>query len=138
MAEQQSQEVMVKSKEVFYRGKNVEELKKLDVREVAKFLPSRSRRSVLRNFQMIENFVKRCEITFSKKKKIRTHLRDIVIVPRLVGMTIAVYNGKTFLEVLITHHMIGHRLGEFSLSRGKVTHGKPGIGSTKSSSGDKK
>ena len=42
------QEVVVKSKELFYRGKNLEELKNLEVREVAKYLPSRSRRSVLR------------------------------------------------------------------------------------------
>lgn len=133
-----SQEVIVKSKEVFYRGKNVEELKKLDVREFAKYLPSRSRRTVLRNFQFIETFVKRCETAVANKKKIRTHLRDIVIVPRMVGMTIGVYNGKTFNDVHVSHLMLGSRLGEFSLTRNKVTHGKPGIGSTKSSAGDKK
>lgn len=138
MAQQQTQEVFIKSKELFYRGRNLEELKALDVREVAKFLPSRSRRSVLRNFQTHENFVKRCEIAVKAKKKIRTHLRDIVVVPRLVGMRIGIYNGKTFNDIEITHKMIGMRLGEFSLSRGKVTHGKPGLGSTKSSSGDKK
>jgi small subunit ribosomal protein S19 len=138
MAEQKSQEVIIKSKEVFYRGKNVEELKKLDVREIAKYLPSRSRRHVLRNFQAIERFVKRCETTLASKKKIRTHLRDIVIVPKLIGMTIGVHNGKIFTEVHVNYHMIGHRLGEFSLTRGKVSHGKPGIGATKSSSGEKK
>jgi len=140
MAEEkiQTQEVMTRSKELFYRGKNLDELKTLDVREIAKFLPSRSRRSVLRNFQMHENFVKRCEATLKAKKRIRTHLRDIVVVPRLVGMRIGIYNGKVFNDIEVTHKMIGHRLGEFSLSRGKVTHGKPGLGSTKSSSGDKK
>ncbi|MEK6855570.1 MAG: ribosomal protein S19 family protein [Nanoarchaeota archaeon] len=135
---QQSQEVIVKSKEVFYRGQNVEELKKLEVREVAKYLPSRSRRSVLRNFQIIERFVKRCETAVANKKKIRTHLRDIVIVPRLVGMTIGIHNGKNFNDIHISHNMIGSRLGEFSLSRGKVVHGKAGIGATKSSAGEKK
>ncbi len=132
------EEVIVKSKEQFYRGKNLEDLKKLDVREVAKYLPSRSRRSVLRNFQFIEKFVSRCEKKLSKKKKIRTHLRDIVIVPKLVGMTIGIYNGKTFNDVLISHNMIGHRLGEFSLTRNKVQHGAPGIGATKSSAGAQK
>ena len=138
MAENESQEVIIKSKELFYRGKNLEELKTLDVREVAKFLPSRSRRSVLRNFQVHENFVKRCETAIKNKKKIRTHLRDIVVVPKLVGMRIGIHNGKEYHDVEISHKMIGMRLGEFSLSRGKVTHGKPGLGSTKSSSGDKK
>ncbi|MBI3334640.1 ribosomal protein S19 family protein [Candidatus Pacearchaeota archaeon] len=133
-----SEEVFIKSKEVFYRGKNLEELKKLDVRECAKYLSSRSRRSVLRNFQTIENFVRRCETAVANSKKIRTHLRDIVVVPRLVGMNIGIYNGKTFNDVLIKHTMIGHRLGEFSLTRVKVAHGTAGIGATKSSAAAKK
>lgn len=133
-----AEEVIVRSKETFYRGKNVDELKKLSVRESAKYLPSRSRRSVLRHFEIIENFIKRCEKYSSKKKKIRTHLRDLVIVPQLVGYAVSVYNGKAFSEIKITHNMIGHRLGEFALTRGKVTHGTPGIGATKSSAGEKK
>ncbi len=134
----EEKEVIVKSKELFYRGKSLDSLKALDVREVAKYLTSRSRRSVLRNFQVIENFTRRCEKKAEKKKKIRTHLRDIVIVPKLVGMTIGIYNGKTFNDVTITNGMIGHRLGEFALTREKVSHGAPGIGATKSSAGVQK
>jgi small subunit ribosomal protein S19 len=133
-----AEEVIVKSKELFYRGKNLEELKSMDVREVAKYLPSRSRRTVLRNFDKVEKFVKRCEAQIAQKKKIRTHLRDMVIVPRMVGMTIAVHAGKTFKEVKIMHNMIGHRLGEFAFTREKVSHGAPGIGATKSSAAEKK
>lgn len=132
------EEVILKSKELFYRGINLEDLKKLDAREVSKYLPSRSRRSVLRNFQEVEKFVQRCETAVKNKKKIRTHLRDIVIVPKLVGMNIQIYNGKTFNDVAIKHTMIGHRLGEFSLSRAKVSHGKAGMGATKGSAGVKK
>ena len=132
------EEVIVKSKELFYRGKNLEDLKKLDVREFAKYLSSRSRRTVLRNFQSIEKFVKRCENQVSQNKKIRTHLRDMIIVPRLVGMNISVYDGKTFKDVRISNMMLGHRLGEFALTRQKVVHGNPGIGATKSSSAEKK
>lgn len=134
----ESEEVIVKSKELFYRGQPLESLKALDVRECAKYLPSRSRRSVLRNFQVIEKFIKRCEKKISKKKKIKTHLRDIVIVPKMVGLIVEVYNGKTFNPVNITNNMIGHRLGEFSLTRQKVSHGAPGIGATKSSAGVQK
>ena len=133
-----AEEVMVRSKEMYYRGKTLEQLKSLDVRESAKYLSSRSRRSVLRHFDVIERFVKRCEAAVAQNKRIRTHLRDIVIVPKLVGYIISVYNGKTFNEVRITHQMIGHRLGEFSMTRQRVTHGTPGIGATKSSAGDKK
>lgn len=132
------EEEIVKIKEVVYRGKPLEELKKLSIREVARYLPSRSRRSVLRNFDAIEKFVQRCERAVSEKKKIRTHLRDMVITPRLVGMTISVYNGKSFQEVNILPQMIGHRLGEFALTRAKVVHGEAGIGATKSSKAEKK
>jgi len=133
-----AEEVIIKSKELFYRGKPLDFLKTLDVREVAKYLPSRSRRSILRNFQVIEDFTKRCETKLAKKKKIRTHLRDIVVVPKLVGMTIGIYNGQKFNDMTISHNMIGHRLGEFSLTRQKVQHGAPGIGATKSSAGVQK
>jgi len=138
MVEESNDEVVVKSKELFYRGKSLDFLKSLDVREVAKYLPSRSRRSILRNFQTIEKFIKRCEKKIARKKKIRTHLRDIVVVPKLVGMQVGIYNGKTFNDITITHNMMGHRLGEFSLTRQKVQHGAPGIGATKSSAGVQK
>lgn len=133
MAKQEIPEDEIKTKEQFYRGKPIEYLKGLDVREAAKYLPSRSRRSVLRNFDKIELFIKRCEKRASKKKKIQTHKREIVIVPKLVGYTIGVHNGKTFEDLMITHEMIGHRLGEFLLTRKNVKHGTAGIGATKGS-----
>lgn len=133
-----TQQPIVKVKELFYRGKSLAELKALDVREFAKFLPSRSRRSILRNFDVIENFVKACEQKKAKNKKIRTHLRNIVIVPRLVDMTIGIYSGKNFEDIKITHEMLGHRLGEFVLTRKQVKHGAAGIGATRSSRADKK
>ncbi len=133
-----AEEVILKSKEVFYRGQSFESLKKLAVREVAQYLPSRSRRSVLRNFQAHEKFIQHCEQQILQKKKIRTHLRDLVIMPRMVSMTIGIYNGKSFNDVLISPAMIGHRLGEFALTRTKVMHGTAGIGATKGSKTDKK
>jgi small subunit ribosomal protein S19 len=134
----ENEDVIVRSKELFYRGKNLDALKALDVRESAKYLPSRSRRSVLRNFQIVENFIRRCEASISTKKKIRTHLRDIVVVPKMVGMQVGVHNGKEFRDIKLTASMIGHRLGEFAQTRERVQHGAPGIGSTKSSAGAQK
>jgi small subunit ribosomal protein S19 len=133
-----AEEIVVKSKEANYRGKSLEELRKLDVREFAKYLPSRSRRSVLRNFNQLEDFIKRCERKILRNKKIKTHLRELVIVPKMVGMVIQVHNGKSFNDVRISASMLGHRLGEFSLTRERVVHGDPGLGATKSSSGEKK
>jgi len=120
-------------KEFTFRGKAIEELKRLDTREFAKFLKSRQRRAVLRQFDKIEQFVIRCEKEQKKGKQIRTHLRDLVIVPRMVDLIINIHNGKSFVPVKIIPEMLGHRLGEFSVTRGKVQHGAPGIGATRSS-----
>lgn len=124
---------MEKKKEFSYRGKTIEELKKLDAREFAKYLKSKDRRNILRNFQNIENFAKRIKEKEKKGKKIRTHKRDMVIVPELVGMIIGVHNGKEFTPVEIRNEMLGHRLGEFAITRSKVAHSKAGIGATKGS-----
>jgi small subunit ribosomal protein S19 len=123
----------IKRKDFTYRGKSIEELKKLDVREFAKYLKSRERRNVLRQFQKIEDFVNRAKTKMSKNKPIRTHHRDIVVVPQMVGMKISVHNGRGFEPVIIVGEMLGHRLGEFSLTRGKVKHSKAGVGATKGS-----
>lgn len=123
----------IKGKEILYRGKSLEYLKSLDVREAAKFLPSRSRRSVLRNFDKIELFLKRCEEKTKRNKKIKTHIRELIIVPKMVGYTISVYNGRSFEDVHISVEMIGHTLGEFAPTRKRVVHGAAGIGATKSS-----
>jgi len=120
-------------KESTFRGKTLEELKQLDTREFAKFLKSRQRRAVLRQFDKIEKFAARCEKNYKKGKTIRTHLRALIIVPRMVDLTINVYNGKEFVPVKIILEMLGHRLGEFSVTRAKVQHGAPGIGATRSS-----
>ena len=125
--------LLMKKKEFSYRGKNLEELKQLDIREFAKLLKARARRTILRNFQVVEKFVKRCKDKELKKKQIRTNLRDILIVPQLVGMVIYVHNGKDFTQVKIESEMIGHRLGEFSYTRKLVKHGAAGIGATRSS-----
>lgn len=118
-------------KQFTYRGKTIEELKELEVREFAKYLGSRERRTVLRQFSEIEKFVSRARKKMSKNKPIRTHQRDIVVVPGMVGMKIYVHNGKSFLPVEIISEMLGHRLGEFSSTRGKVKHGTAGVGATK-------
>jgi len=121
------------AKEVLYRGKTIEELSKLDVREFSKFLPSRKRRSVLRQFDKIEKFLQRSRKKIEMKKKIKTHSRNLIIMPQMVGWTILVYNGKEFIPCPITSEMIGHCLGEFAYTRKKVEHSAPGIGATRSS-----
>jgi len=123
----------IQKKQFMYRGKTIEELKTLDVREFAKYLPSRQKRSVLRNFQIVEDFIKRAKEKIEKGKKIKTHQREIIIVPQMVGMNIQVYNGRNFNPVLIEPEMLGHRLGEMSLTRSRIIHNKAGVGATKGS-----
>jgi len=115
------------------RGKTIEELNKMDIREFAKYVDSRARRTLLRQSSVIEKFLKKCKECSEKGKPIRTHLRDIVIVPGMLGLIINVHGGKSFMPVTITGEMLGHRLGEFVMTREKVQHGAPGIGATKSS-----
>ncbi len=133
-----SDEVVVKSKEKKYRGKTLEELKAMDTKEAAKYLTARSRRSLLRHPEFSDKFIKMCEEKNSRNKKIRTHLRDVVVVPKMVGMTIGVHDGKSFQNILITIEMLGHRLGEFAQTRKRVAHSGAGIGATKGSKAIKK
>lgn len=123
----------IKRKEFTYRGKTLDELKKLDVREFSKYLKSSPRRTILRQFQQTENFINRAKIKINKNKAIRTHERSFVIVPEMVGMKINVHDGKSFVPVTVTGDMLGHRLGEFAITRSRVKHSKAGIGATKGS-----
>src|SRR3989338_5189092 len=107
-------------KEFTYRGKTLEELKKLSINELASLLPARQRRTLKRDF------TEQQKILLKKIRKnesnIKTHCRDMVILPEMVGKTIKVYSGKEFIPVVIVDEMIGHCLGEFILTRKKVAH----------------
>jgi len=116
----------LKRKEFTFKGKNLEELKELGVREFSQMLNSRRKRTVLRNFQEHEAFLSRAKEKIDKKKLIRTHKRDIVVVPQMIGMKISIYNGNKFIPIEISGEMLGHCLGEFSLTRAKIKHEKKG------------
>jgi small subunit ribosomal protein S19 len=121
-------------KKVFiFCGKTLEELNKIDMREFAKLIKSRERRSILRNFSTMEKIVQRWLKESKKNKPVKTHLRDMIIFPQLVGLDIFVYTGRDYVKVMIHEEMLGHRLGEFAPTRKAVKHGSPGLGATKSS-----
>ena len=121
----------LKRKEFTFKGKTIEELKTLDVREFAKFLRSRQRRTVLRNFQKVEQFINRSKVKIEKGKMIKTHQRDLVVMPQMIGWKIGVYNGQKFVPVEITGEMLGHKFGELAPTRARIKHGKLGVGATK-------
>jgi len=118
-------------KEFMYRGKTLAELKGLSDKEVIQLLPARSRRSIQRGLTDAQK--KLMKVIRSGSKNIKTHCRDLVVLPIMIGLTIQVYRGNRYERVMITEEMIGHRLGEFVLTRGGVRHSAPGIGATRSS-----
>ncbi len=120
-------------KEFAYRGKTTEELKQMNLREFARLLKSNERRTVLRQTDELERFISKASKKIEKRKPVRTHLRHLIVVPRMIDMSINVYNGKEFVPVKIMAEMLGHRFGEFSVTRLKVKHGAAGIGATRSS-----
>ena len=120
-------------KQFKFKGMTLEELKVLDVREFAKLLRSRQKRFLLRNFQKMESFIKRAQGKIANGKKVKTHFRDLIIVPELVGMRIQIYNGNNFVKVDVEENMLGHKFGEFSPTRAKIKHTKAGVGATKGS-----
>tara|TARA_Y100000310_G_scaffold310852_1_gene356547 strand:+ start:5672 stop:6052 length:381 start_codon:yes stop_codon:yes gene_type:complete len=119
------------AKEFIFRGKNLEEIKKMSINEFADLLPSRKRRSLKRGFSPMQKALLK---KISKRDKdIETHCRDMIIIPEMLGKIIKVYNGKEFIANVISEDMLGHYLGEFSLTRRGVKHSAPGVGATRSS-----
>jgi len=122
-----------------YRGYTLEELKKMNMDEFIQLLPARARRSLRRGLPPRQKkLLERLRRAYRAKKRgkdilTRTHVRDMLIFPEMVGLKIGVYNGKTYVIVDIKPEMIAHYLGEFSLTRRHVQHGSPGIGATRSS-----
>ena len=122
------------TKELTFRGKKIPELQALSLEEFGKLCTSRARRSLKKTgfdkkiLKKVENFKKN-----AKAKPIRTHRRDLVIIPAMIGSSFAVHKGKEFERVDISIKMLGHFLGEYALTRKRLSHGKAGIGATKSS-----
>lgn len=120
-----------RKKEFTYRGHTMEELLKLPFAEIIELLPARARRTYVRGLNPEqESFVRRLR---SSDKPVRTHRREIPIIPEFVGKTVQLYNGKEFAPVEIKPEMIGHYLGEFAMTRKSVRHSGLGVGATRSS-----
>jgi small subunit ribosomal protein S19 len=113
-----------------YRGKTLDELQKMDMDEFAELLPSRQRRSLKRG---LDERQKKLLKEIRDQDHVKTHARDMIIVPEMVGKTLDVHNGQEYVSVEIEERMIGHYLGEFTRNRQKVEHSAPGLGATRSS-----
>jgi small subunit ribosomal protein S19 len=123
-------------KEFRYRGYTVDQLDGMSTEAILQLLPSRARRSLNRGIS--DDKRKLLEDVRSQKEgklegQIKTHARDMIVLPVMVGATIGVYTGKEFLQVQVKPEMIGHYLGEYAITNKKVVHGTPGIGASRSS-----
>ena len=123
--------------EFTYRGHTIEELQAMDREAVAELLPARLRRTIERGLSAEhEQLIEAAEESGSEETAndpIRTHLRDMPVLPAFVDKTFAVHNGQEFERVRVEPEMLGHYLGEFQLTRTSVEHGQAGIGATRSS-----
>ena len=123
-------------REFTYRGLSQKELEELPLDKLLKLFPARSRRSLTRGIN--DNKRKLIgEIKAAKEGKLKTpintHLRDLIILPYMIGTTVNVYSGKEFVPVTITSEMVSHYLGEYVITNKRVSHGAPGVGASRSS-----
>jgi small subunit ribosomal protein S19 len=131
-----------RKREFTYRGYTVEEMLAMplyppedgsDQMAIISLMPARARRSLYRGLpRENEHFLARVEGS-SEGDTIRTHRRDMPVLPIMVGRTIGIYNGREFVDVIIQPEMIGHYLGEYAMTRRRPVHTGPGVGATRSS-----
>lgn len=121
------------AKEFKYRGKTAEELQKMSRDKVIEILPSRQKRTLKRGLTKEQNkLMEKIKKQEEGDEPLRTHRRDLVILPEMFGKKLAVYDGHKWTTVNIEPKMFGHYLGEFALTRPEtVTHSGPGIGATR-------
>jgi small subunit ribosomal protein S15e len=123
-----------------YRGVDLDQLLDMSSDELVGLFGARARRKFQRGLKRkplalikkLRKAKKECE-DHEKPEPVRTHLRNMIIVPEMIGSVVGVYNGKTFNQVEIRPEMVSHYLAEFSISYKPVRHGRPGIGSSTSS-----
>jgi len=122
-----------------YRGLSLGQLQNMSMDEFIDLLPSRQRRSLHRGLQPEQRILlekirqAREEMVKGSSSSVKTHVRNMIILPEMVGLVISVHNGKEFVQVEIKPEMIGHYLGEFAITNKPVRHGTPGIGASRSS-----
>jgi len=122
-----------RKKEFTYRGFTMDELLAMSEDDVIDLLPARARRTYLRGIDDERSaFLAKLKAN-GTEVAVKTHTRDLPILPWFVGKKVAVHNGKEFVAVDIKPEMIGHFLGEFAMTRREVKHSGPGVGATRSS-----
>jgi small subunit ribosomal protein S19 len=123
-------------KEFRYRGYTIDQLNSMSTEAILQLLPSRARRSLNRGIsedkrKLLEDI--RAQREGKLESQIKTHARDMIILPVMVGAKVSIYSGREFVPIEVKPDMIGHYLGEYVITNKKVVHGTPGIGASRSS-----
>jgi small subunit ribosomal protein S19 len=131
MAKKTQKRLPRRREEFTYCGYKIDELKEMSMNDLLPLMPAGIRRKVSRGLTRGEEKL----LTDIRKGgvNIRTHLREMLIMPEMVGKEIHVHNGKEYIRVEIQPEAVFHYLGEFAPTRRKVSHGSAGIGATRSS-----
>ena len=120
-------------KEFTYHGLSKEELANIPNEKLFKLFPARVRRSLTRGINDDKRKLMEEMKDKNNKNPIKTHLRDVIILPYMVGVTVHIFSGKEFVPITITLQMVGHYLGEYVITNKRVNHGAPGVGASRSS-----
>ena len=120
-------------KEFTYRGLSKEELDNISNEKLFKLFTARVRRSLTRGINDDKRKLMEEMKDKNNKNPIKTHLRDVIILPYMVGVTVHIFSGKEFVPITITLQMVGHYLGEYVITNKRVNHGAPGVGASRSS-----
>ena len=121
------------AKKFFFKGKELDELKRMPLDEFILLANSHARRSLKRMGMQIKKFLEKMRKAKSKGKPMKTHFRQMVVIPEMVGMHFKVHAGNSWADVVATQEMVGRRLGEFAHTCKLVKHSGPGIGATRGS-----
>jgi small subunit ribosomal protein S19 len=122
-------------KKFFYKGFELEQLQKMTLEEFSKLVPTKSRRLLKRMNRPVKKFLEkfRKHKASGKQKPLRTHFREMVVLPEMVGSRIQVHAGNVFTDVNVVPEMLGRKLGEYAITVKLVRHSGPGIGATRGS-----
>jgi len=132
---------MAARRQTHYRGRTLEELQSMTLDEIVELLPARQRRSLTRpqywNHERSKLLGKLREAKEAKEKGkeiiVKTHVRDFIVLPEFVGLTVEIHDGKGYEQVELTLNKVGTYFAEYAHPRSLVRHSAPGIGATRSS-----
>ena len=116
-----------------YKGKPIEELKQMTLEEFTRIIPAHARRTLKRMGLQVRKFLQKFRHHKASNKPMKTHFRQMVIIPEMVGFHVLVHNGNSYKDLLISQEMLGKKLGELSITTKLVKHSGPGIGATRGS-----